>query len=221
MKVEDIRTITIIGAGDMGHGIGELAAMAGYKVNIYDIKQEFVDKGISKIRDSLSKQVSKQKMTQESLDRIMGSITGFIELKDAVKDADFAIEAAPEILDLKQKIFSEMDGAAPKQAILASNTSTMSITKIGAATKRQDKVCGVHFFNPPAMMALVEVIRGGKTSDETMNVACDLVKGWRNFRGSMVVVRVGKDTPGFIFNRMNAPSGMYLSWLREKGLVNP
>ena len=115
MKVEDIRTITIIGAGDMGHGIGELAAMAGYKVNIYDIKQEFVDKGISKIRDSLSKQVSKQKMTQESLDRIMGSITGFIELKDAVKDADFAIEAAPEILDLKQKIFSEMDGAAPSR----------------------------------------------------------------------------------------------------------
>jgi len=221
MKVEEVKTIAMIGAGDMGHGIGELAAMAGYKVNLYDIKQEFVDKGIGKIRDSLGKQVSKQKMTQEAMDKIMGSIKGFTVLKDAVKDADFAIEAAPEILDLKQKIFKEMDEAAPKHAILASNTSTMSITKIGSATKRQDRVCGVHFFNPPAMMALVEVIRGDKTSDETMDVAYDLVKGWKNFRGPMVVVRVEKDTPGFIFNRMNAPSGMYLSWLREKGLVDP
>ena len=184
MKVEEVKTIAIIGAGDMGHGIGELAAMAGYKVNLYDIKQEFVDKGIGKIKDSLGKQVSKQKMTQEAMDKIMGSIKGFTVLKDAVKDIDFAIEAAPEILDLKQKIFKEMDEAAPKHAILASNTSTMSITKIGSATKRQDKVCGVHFFNPPAMMALVEVIRGDKTSDDTMNVAYDLVKGWKNFRGA-------------------------------------
>ncbi len=221
MKVEDVKKIAMIGAGDMGHGIAEIAAMSGYKINLYDIKQEFVDKGITKMKDSLGKQVAKQKMTQEQMDKIMGSIAGFTSLSEAVKDVDYAIEAAPEILDLKQKIFREMDQAAPKHAILASNTSTMSITKIGSATKRQDKVCGVHFFNPPAMMLLVEVIRGNKTSDETMNVSYDLVKGWKNFRGGMVVVRVEKDTPGFIFNRMNAPSGMYLSWLREKNLVDP
>ena len=220
MKVEDIKTITIIGSGDMGHGIGEVAAMAGYKVNMYDIKQEFVDKGISKVKESLAKQVSKQKMSQADMDAIMGRFSGFTVMKDAVKDADYVIEAAPEILDLKLKIFKELDESAPKHTILASNTSNMSITKMGEATGRPDKVVGLHFFNPVAMMLLVEVIRG-KTSDETMNVSRDLVLKWKNFRGTMVPVMVEKDTPGFIFNRMGAPAGMYLSYLLDKGLVNP
>ncbi|MCX6005220.1 MAG: 3-hydroxyacyl-CoA dehydrogenase family protein [Chloroflexi bacterium] len=221
MKVEDVKKIAVVGSGDMGHGIAEVAAMAGYKVNMYDIKQEFVDKGLGKIKDSLTKQVSKQKMTQEAMDKIMGSLTGFTVLKDAVKDVDFMVEAAPEILDLKQKIFKECDEFAPKHAILASNTSNMSITKIAAATKRPDKVVGLHFFNPVAMMLLVEVIRGDKTSDETMNVSADLVKGWKNFRGAMVAIRVEKDTPGFIYNRLGAPAGLYLAILLEKGTVNP
>jgi enoyl-CoA hydratase/3-hydroxyacyl-CoA dehydrogenase len=221
MKVDDIKKIAVVGSGDMGHGIAEIAAMAGYKVNMYDIKQEFVDKGLGKIKDSLAKQVTKQKMTQEAMDKTIGNISGFIVLKDAVKDVDYMIEAAPEILDLKQKIFKECDEFAPKHAILASNTSNMSITKISSATRRPDKVCGLHFFNPVAMMLLVEVIRGDKTSDETMNVSADLVKGWKNFRGAMVAVRVEKDTPSFVYNRLGAPVGLYMFELLDKGMVNP
>jgi enoyl-CoA hydratase/3-hydroxyacyl-CoA dehydrogenase len=221
MKAEDIKKIAVIGSGDMGHGIGEVAAMAGIKVHMYDIKQEFVDRGISKIKDSLAKQVSKQKMSQADMDKVMGNITGYVDLKEAVKDVDYTIEAAPEILDLKLKIFKDLDEYAPKHAILASNTSNMSITKMGEATKRPDKVVGLHFFNPVVMMLLVEVIRGAKTSDETMNVSRDLVLKWKNFRGVMVPVMVEKDTPGFIYNRLGAPAGMYLSYLLDKGLVNP
>jgi len=221
MKVDDIKKIAVVGSGDMGHGIAEIAAMAGYKVNMYDIKQEFVDRGLGKIKDSLVKQVTKQKMTQEAMDKTMGNISGFIVLKDAMKDVDYMVEAAPEILDLKQKIFKECDEFAPKHAILASNTSNMSITKISSATRRPDKVCGLHFFNPVAMMLLVEVIRGDKTSDETMNVSTDLVKGWKNFRGAMVAVRVEKDTPSFVYNRLGAPVGLYMFELLDKGLVNP
>ncbi len=221
MKAADIKTITVVGSGDMGHGIAEVAAMAGYKVNMYDIKQEFVDKGMGKIKDSLAKQVSKQKMTQEAMDKSMGLLKGFIVLKDALKDADYVIEAAPEIMELKQKIFKECDEFAPKHAILTSNTSNMSITKIASATNRPDKVAGLHFFNPVAMMTLVEVIRGDKTSNETMDVSFDLMKTWKNFRGAMVPIRVEKDTPSFVYNRLGAPAALYMSELLEKGVVTP
>jgi enoyl-CoA hydratase / 3-hydroxyacyl-CoA dehydrogenase len=221
MKAQDIKTIAIVGAGDMGHGIAEICALAGLKVNLYDIKQEFVDKGINKIKESLEKQVAKQKMTAEQCSKIISSIQGFTILKDALKNIDFMIEAAPEILDLKVKIFKEADENAPKHAILASNTSNMSITMMAEATLRPDKVVGIHFFNPPVMMFLVEVIRGEKTSAETMNVSYDLIMNMKNFRGAMVPVRVEKDVPGFIFNRINAPVGLYLDVLLEKGLANP
>ncbi len=221
MKAEDIKTIAIVGAGDMGHGIAEVCALAGLKVNLYDIKQEFVDKGKGKIKESLEKQVTKQKMTADNSNKTMNNIHGFISLKDAVKDIDYMIEAAPEILDLKVKIFKEIDENAPKHAILASNTSNMSITQMAAATKRPDKVLGIHFFNPPVMMALVEVIRGQKTSAETMNVSYDFIMKLKNFRGAMVPVRVEKDSPGFMFNRINAPVGLYLAEIYEKGLINP
>lgn len=221
MKAADVKTITVVGSGDMGHGIAEVAAMAGYKVNMYDIKQEFVDKGMGKIKESLTKQVAKQKMTQEAMDKIMGLLKGFTVLKDALKDTDFMIEAAPEIMELKQKIFKECDENAPKHAILTSNTSNMSITKIASATKRPDKVAGLHFFNPVAMMTLVEVIRGDKTSNETMDVTYDLMKTWKNFRGAMVPIRVEKDTPSFVYNRLGAPAALYMSELLEKGVVTP
>lgn len=221
MKVSDIKRIAVVGAGDMGHGIAEVAAMAGYQINLYDIKQEFVDKGLGKIKDSLAKQVAKQKMSQADMDKITGSFRSFTSLKDAVKDADMMIEAAPEILDLKQKIFKEASENAPAHTILASNTSNMSITKIASVTNRPEKVVGLHFFNPVAMMKLVEVIRGEKTSDETMDITTEMVMGWKNFRGAMVAIRVEKDTPGFIFNRLGAPVSQYLHLLLEKGMVNP
>jgi enoyl-CoA hydratase/3-hydroxyacyl-CoA dehydrogenase len=221
MKAEDVKKIAIVGSGDMGHGIAQVCAMAGLKVNMYDIKQEFVDRGMNKIKESLAKQVAKQKISEDDLKKIMNNVNGFTVLKDAVNDIDFTIEAAPEILELKVKIFKEIDECAPKHAILASNTSNMSITEMGNATKRPDKVAGIHFFNPVAMMLLVEVIRGAKTSNETMDVCYSLVSKLKNLRGAMVPVRVEKDTPGFIFNRVNAPVGLYLSELYDKGLVNP
>ena len=221
MKAGEIKTIAIIGAGDMGHGIAEVCAIAGLKVNLYDIKQEFVDKGKGKIKASLEKQVAKQKMTTDDFNKITNNINGFTSLKDAVKDIDYMVEAAPEILELKVKIFKEIDENAPKHAILASNTSNMSITQMAAATKRPDKVVGIHFFNPPVMMALVEVIRGQKTSDETVNISYDFILRLKNFRGVMVPVRVERDSPGFIFNRINAPVGLYLAEIYEKGLINP
>ncbi|MCK9274790.1 MAG: 3-hydroxyacyl-CoA dehydrogenase [Syntrophales bacterium] len=221
MKQSDIKKIAVIGAGDMGHGIAEVCAMSGCTINLYDITQEFVDNGKRKITQSLEKQVAKQKMSQDDFNQIIGSIHCYTSLKEAVSDIDLMIEAAPEVLDLKKKIFREADGYAPKDAILASNTSSMSITGMAEATGRPDQVAGIHFFNPPAMMKLVEVIRGDTTSDDTMNICYEFIEGLNNFRGAMVPVRVEKDTPGFIFNRVNAPVGLYMAELYDKGFVDP
>lgn len=221
MKAEEIKTIAIVGAGDMGHGIAEICALAGLQVNLYDIKQEFVDKGRSRIQASLDKQVGKQKLDKGAAEAAMKRIKGFTVLKEAVQGVDFMIEAAPEVLDLKFKIFQEADANAPKHAILASNTSNMSITRMGTATQRSDKVVGIHFFNPVMLMLLVEVIRGAGTSEETMQTSYEFIQRLKNFRGTMVPVRVEKDTPGFIYNRLGAPIGLYMAELYERGLVEP
>lgn len=221
MKAEDIKTIAIIGAGDMGHGIAEVCALAGLKVHLYDIKEEFVARGRLKIKESLEKQVAKQKLAAEAMTRAIGAIQGFTVLGQAVQGVDFMIEAAPEILDLKTRIFKEADAHAPKHAILASNTSNMSITAMAAVTQRPAQVVGVHFFNPVMLMLLVEIIRGAKTSEATMQTSYDLMARLKNFRGAMVPVRVEKDTPGFIYNRLGAPIGLYMAELYERGLVDP
>lgn len=221
MKAEEIKTIAIIGAGDMGHGIAEICALAGLAVHLYDIRQEFVDKGKGRIKASLDKQVSKQKLAAEAMTQAMDRIQGFTELKEAVKDVDYMIEAAPERLDLKIGIFKEADAHAPGHAILASNTSNMSISRMGAETGRPGQVVGVHFFNPVMLMKLVEVIRGEGTSNETMQASYDLVSRLNNFRGTMVPVRVEKDRPGFIYNRLGAPIGLYMADLYERGMVDP
>ena len=221
MKAEEIKTITIVGAGDMGHGIAEICALGGLNVHLYDIEQAFVDKGIGRIKASFEKMVGKGKMAAGEMENALGSIKGFTVLSAAVEVSVFMIEAAPEILDLKLKIFKEADANAPAHAILASNTSNMSITKIGAATGRPNQVLGIHFFNPVMLMLLVEVIRGEGTSDETMQTSYDLISRLKNFRGGMVPVRVEKDRPGFIYNRLGAPIGLFMAELYEKGMVDP
>lgn len=221
MKADAIKTIAVVGAGDMGHGIAELFALAGLTVHLYDVRQEFVDRGKSRIKESLEKQVSKQKLAAGGMGAAMDCIHGFTVLKEAVQAADFMIEAAPEKLELKIDIFKQADAHAPEHAILASNTSNMSITRMAAATQRPGQVVGIHFFNPVMLMKLVEVIRGEKTSDDTMQTAYDLVQRLKNFRGTMVPVRVEKDTPGFIYNRLGAPVGLYMAELYERGLVDP
>ncbi|GAF70823.1 unnamed protein product [marine sediment metagenome] len=216
MKVEDIKKIAVMGAGDMGHGIAEVALLAGYKVALRDIEQRFVDKGLSRIKESLDKLAEKQKITEENKKAMLANIKTVVDIAESVKDADFVIEAVPEIMDLKKQVFQALDAAAPKHAILASNTSNMSITEIASTTKRPEQVVGMHFFNPAVLMKLVEVTKGGKTSEETMQVAYNLA-----LKMNKVPVRVEKDSIGFAYNRINAPIQILLSLILEKGEAAP
>jgi len=216
MKVEDVKKIAVMGAGDMGHGIAEVALLAGYKVALRDIEQRFVDRGLSRIKESLDKLTEKQKITEENKKAMLANIKTFVDIAEAVKDADFVIEAVPEVMDLKKQVSQALDAAAPKHAILASNTSNMSITEIASATKRPEQVVGMHFFNPAVLMKLVEVTKGGKTTEETMQVAYNLA-----LKMNKVPVRVEKDSIGFVYNRVNAPTGLLVNLIVEKGVAAP
>ncbi|MEN8246284.1 MAG: 3-hydroxyacyl-CoA dehydrogenase NAD-binding domain-containing protein [Thermodesulfobacteriota bacterium] len=217
MNIDDIKTIAVIGAGDMGHGIAEVALIAGYKVFLRDINQEFVDKGVGRINASLEKLVAKGKVPVEHFDKIKNELMiPCTDLAEAVKEADLVIEAIPEIMDLKKETFQAMDAAAPARTIFASNTSTMKITDIASATNRPEKVLGLHYFNPAVIMKLVEVIKGDKTTDETMQIGYDFVN-----KISKVPVKVHKDVPGFIVNRVQAPSGVLLGCILDKKIAEP
>lgn len=196
----EIKKIAVLGAGQMGNGIAHVCAQAGYEVKMRDIDQKFIDNGIATIRKNLERGVAKGKITQDEVDSILGRIRGVLDLKEAVKDADLVIEAIPEIVSLKLDTWKEVDGAAPKHAILASNTSSISITQMAAVTKRPEKFIGMHFFNPVPVMGLVEIIKGQATHDDTVKVIED------------VSHKVGKKTvlvneaPGFAVNRLLVPA---------------
>lgn len=217
MKIDDIRTLAVIGAGDMGHGIAEVALIAGYKVYLRDINHEFVNRGVTRIHQSLEKLVSKGKIPGEDHEKIREKLlVPCVEIREAVKEADLVIEAIPEIMDLKKETFREMDTAAPAHTLFASNTSTMKITEIASVTGRQEKVLGLHYFNPAVLMKLVEVIKGEQTSEETMQIGCDFV-----LKNNKVSVRVQKDTPGFIVNRVQAPAGVLLHCILDEKIAEP
>lgn len=217
MNINDIKTVAMIGAGDMGHGIAEVALLAGYKVNLYDIKDEYVDLGKKRIFDSLDLLTSKGKIPPE-LDTAIREelLTTTTDLAEAVGNADLVIEAIPEIMDLKKKVFADIDKAAPAHALLASNTSTMSISEIAQATNRPEKVFGLHYFNPAVLMRLVEVIKADKTSEETMQIGMDFAK-----REKKVAVYVKRDTPGFIANRVNQAPAILIGEILERGEIEP
>lgn len=196
MSTEQIRKIAVIGAGTMGHGIAEVAALAGYEVWITDIAEEFLKNAIEKIKWSVGKLYEKGQI-KENADTVLSRIHTTVVFEEAVKNADFMIEAVPEKLDLKKDIFSRADKILPPHAILATNTSSLPITEIANSTSRPEKVVGMHFFNPPPLMPLVEVIKGQKTSDETVKITYELAK---RFGKQPVVVK--KDVPGFIVNRI-------------------
>lgn len=181
----------------MGHGITQLLAMSGLEVTMVDINDEILQKAKEKIKWSLGKFVEKKRIRQEDADAALVRVATTTSYEQAGKDIDFAIEASPENMEIKKTIFAKLDEVAPPHAILASNTSTLSITEMGKATKRPDKVAGMHFFNPPQFMALVEVIKGDNTSQETMNTLSELAK---KLGKTPVVVR--KDVRGFIVNRI-------------------
>lgn len=177
MKLEDIKKTAVIGSGAMGSQITEVFARLGeYEVRMVDTSDELVKKGLQSIEDRLERFfVSKGKMTAEEKTAIIGRITGTTSLAEAVRDIDFVIEAVPEIMSLKKEIFKKLDENSPK-AIFASNTSTLNITEIATATKRPEDVIGMHFFNPVAVMKLVEVVKGANTSDETVAVVMALAQ---------------------------------------------
>lgn len=216
MKAEDVKKIAMIGAGDMGHGIAASCLLGGYTVVLRDIEQKFVDKGMAGIKASFDKFKEKGKVTPEAYNDALARLTPMVDLQTAVKDADFIIEAVPEKLELKRSVFADLDKFAPKHAILASNTSNISITDIALATQRPEKVIGYHFFNPAILMKLVEVIKGGKTSDESIQIGYDIAKKIKK-----VPVIVRKDSPGFIYNRVNEPALLLLSKILEAGHPTP
>lgn len=176
--LENIRHVAVIGAGRMGSQIAQLLSRVGkYSVTIVDVSDELVNNGLKSIEADLKRFfVDKGKMTENEMKEIVSRIKGTTSIAEAAKNADFVIEAAIENLEIKKKIFAELDKNAPPNTILASNTSGLSITEMASATKRPEKVAGMHFFNPVAVMRLVEVVKGAFTSDETANVVCELAK---------------------------------------------
>jgi len=195
-----VKNITVLGSGVMGHGIAQVSATAGYNVVLRDIKQEFLDKAMEKIKWSLDKLVSKEKISKEDGDSIFSRITPIVDLNEAVKNAELVIEVVPEIMDLKKSVYAELDKAANPEVVFASNTSTLPITEIANTTSRPEKFIGIHFFNPPQLMKLVEVIPGEKTSQEITDLTLEYVK---SVNKQAVVCR--KDVPGFIINRLFIP----------------
>jgi len=196
----NLNNITVLGSGIMGHGIALVSATAGYNVVLRDIEQGFLDKAMEKIKWSLDKLATKGKITQQEADSIYSRITPIVNLADAVKNAQLVIEVVPEIMDLKKKVYAELDSVAGKDVIFASNTSTLPITEIANTTSRPDKFIGIHFFNPPQLMKLVEVIPGEKTSHEIIDLTLEYVK---SVKKESVICR--RDVPGFIINRLFIP----------------
>ncbi|MFZ7931734.1 3-hydroxybutyryl-CoA dehydrogenase [Bacillus thuringiensis] len=193
-----VQNIVVIGAGQMGSGIAQVCAMAGYDVKVQDLKQEQLDRGLAIITKNLGRQVEKGRMKEEEKEATLNRLTVTLDL-DCVKEADLIIEAAVEKMDIKKKIFANLDEIAPEHAILATNTSSLPITEIAAVTKRPEKVIGMHFMNPVPVMKLVEIIRGLATDDAVYEAIEDITK-----KIGKVPVEVN-DFPGFVSNRILLP----------------
>ncbi|HFJ9319795.1 3-hydroxybutyryl-CoA dehydrogenase [Bacillus tropicus] len=193
-----VQKIVVIGAGQMGSGIAQVCAMAGYDVKVQDLKQEQLDRGLAIITKNLVRQVEKGRMKEEEKEATLNRLAVTLDL-DCVKEADLIIEAAVEKIDIKKKIFANLDEIAPEHAILATNTSSLPITEIAAVTKRPEKVIGMHFMNPVPVMKLVEIIRGLATDDVVYETIEDITK-----KIGKVPVEVN-DFPGFVSNRILLP----------------
>jgi len=194
----EIKKVLVIGAGQMGGGIAQVCAQAGYDVKLNDIKEDFYEKGLAVITKNLSRNVEKGRMTEDEKNAVLGRITKSLDLQDA-HDVDIVIEAAVENMDIKKSIFEKLDGIAPEHAILATNTSSLPITEIAAVTKRPENVIGMHYMNPVPVMKLVEIIRGLATSDEVYDAVEDMTR-----KLSKTPVEVN-DFPGFVANRVLMP----------------
>jgi len=210
----DIKTVGVVGAGTMGNGIAQVSSQMGCNVILRDIEERFVKGGLDKIEGNLSQALRKGKITEVSKNEIMSRIKGTTKMED-LKDADFVIEAVIEDIELKKKVFGELDEICRPGVILATNTSSMSITEIAAATSRPDRVTGMHFFNPVPVMRLVEVIRGYATSDDTVEITTEVAQ-----KMGKVTIEVKKDTPGFVVNRILMPHLIEAINIVEQGIAS-
>ena len=194
-----MKNVAVIGAGTMGNGIAHVFAQTGYQVNLIDLSQTSLDKGLATISKNLDRQVAKEVLTEAQKNETLSRIKTFTSIEDGVKGVELVVEAATENIDLKLKIFADLDKLTSPEVILATNTSSISITKIASVTGRADKVIGMHFMNPVPVMKLVEIIRGYSTSDEVTNLIMDLSR-----KLGKVPVEVN-DYPGFVANRILMP----------------
>lgn len=210
-----IDTVAVLGAGTMGHGIAQVSAAIGCTVRLYDINEDAVQGGLDRIRGNLEKGIARGKVTEEARVSTLGNLSTMTTISEAVTGADLVVEAAPESMELKESIFSEVDAAAPDHAILASNTSSLSIAQIAAAINDPTRFVGMHFFNPVHIMALVEVVWGPETSDAARDTAVDFA---RRLDKEPIVV---KDAPGFASSRLGIVLGMEAIRMVEQGVASP
>lgn len=209
----DVKKIAVIGAGLMGSGIAYISAWNGLEVKMVDIKEEFIEKGMERIRTDVMTGIDKGKMTMTEAEGLMGRLSATTNLEEAVKDADLVIEAIFENMKVKKEVFGKVDAAAPTHTVIASNTSSLSIDELATATKRPDKVIGMHYFSPVAAMKLVEIIIGEKTSEETITAAIAVAEK----QGKQIVK--AKNNPGFIVNRILMPVLRESILLYEQGVA--
>ncbi|HOP63690.1 MAG TPA: 3-hydroxyacyl-CoA dehydrogenase family protein [Spirochaetota bacterium] len=217
MNIEDVKKIAVIGSGAMGHGIAQVCAVAGYSVYMTDLKQEYLDSALLKVSESLDVMVKKGKLTPEGKEKAFNSnLKTTLDLNEAVNGAAVVIEAVPEIMDLKKQVFKNLSDIAAPDAILATNTSTMSISEISSVVKNPGRFAGMHFFNPVTIMKLVEIIYGEKSNGDAVELLCEISR-----KCGKVPVKVLKDRPGFIVNRISAPNQALLSAILDEGEISP
>ncbi len=215
MNIDDVKNVCVIGAGNMGHQISTLCAIKGYKTTCTDISQDMLDKADKFVDKYLAGRVEKGKLTQEQAAQARDNIRFTASLEDAVKNADYVIEAAVEVLDIKRKLFADIDRMAPPHAILATNSSFIVSSRIADVTKRPEKVLNLHFFNPALVMKLVEVVQGPHVSDETREISmalCDKL--------DKIAVHIKKEVDGFLLNRIFKVIGKEAQWMLEMGVAS-
>jgi len=215
MDVEDIRNVSVVGAGIMGHGIAQVFVQAGYRVFLTARREETLRRALEQIRSNVNLFVKNKLVKENAADIILSRIRTSTNLKEAVSDADFVLEAVPEVLDTKREVFQALDALCPEQVVLATNTSSLSITEISLATKRPERVVGTHFWNPAHLMPLVEVTKGDYTSWNVLNFACQLME-----KVGKVPARVLKDIPGGIGNRIQVAMWREAISLLDQGVAS-
>jgi 3-hydroxybutyryl-CoA dehydrogenase len=192
----DIKKICVLGAGLMGNGIAQVCAQAGFEVAMRDIEQQFIDNGMNTIKRNLSREVEKGKRTQDDMNAVLGRIKPTLDIKEAAADADVVVEVILEVMDVKKKVYAELEEIVKPSCLFFTNTSGLSITEMASQTKRPDKFIGTHFFNPVPVMRLLEIIKGYQTSDETLEIA----KAWGKKLGKEVIIV--NEAPAFAVNRV-------------------